>query len=271
MPLRASERALRVHDQFVMHLVEAVSRTHPEMLSSILSGSCVTTNAIRESVFGSAIRQKNYTIVSRLLQSGVDPNLQIIASQSVTGLTLRKGKIYLTMYYNGRYWTGMKEAALTLDAHLGKILLNAGASVNKDVFGGDSPLEIAMFATANDASASNRVIEFAQHIVEHHTYGDHSMASCSCICSGLILAITHAITRRNIHVAKFLLSKVATIQLPKSFEVYGCRCDIHCRSDGFDDLGIRCVPLHIAIVSGDEEIIDRLLWTRIKTLLSFHA
>lgn len=256
---RDCKRVLRVHDQFVMHLVEAVSRTHPEMLSSILSGSCVTTNAIKESVFRSAIRQKNYIIVSRLLQSGVDPNLPITASQLLTWPILKKGKIKITLQYTTEHWNGIKEAAFALDAHLAKILLDAGASANRDDFFKESPLEIAILAAADDAGASDRVMEFAQLVVEHHTYDDHSILSYSCMCSGLIPAITHSIARHNVRVTKFLISKAATIKLPESFEVYDCKCVVQYFSAPFIDLDIPLTLLHVAIVSGDNEMIDQLL------------
>ncbi|KAI3339558.1 hypothetical protein F4824DRAFT_455817 [Ustulina deusta] len=49
-----------IHDKFVLHLVKAVSHSNPEMIKSLFSSRSATTKAIKEAVYGSAIREKNY-------------------------------------------------------------------------------------------------------------------------------------------------------------------------------------------------------------------
>ncbi|KAI1116837.1 ankyrin repeat-containing domain protein [Nemania sp. NC0429] len=254
------DEALRVHDQFVLCLVEAISRTHPEMLTSILSGSCVTANAIKESVFGSAVRRKNYTIVLRLLESGVNPDQLIIPSIQGNRLTLmRKGRMIISLIDRYGRWNGMKEAAFTHDTPLGRILLNAGASVKNIDSTEPSPLEIVGSASANDVAASDGGMEFAQLIVEHRTFNDNSMSNCSCTCSRLIPALVQSIMRGKLRVAKFLISKAATVEFPESLAILGCRCIYHYQCRVFCDLNISFTPLNMAIVSGNEEIISQLL------------
>ncbi len=49
-----------IHDKFVLHLVKAVSHSNPEMIKSLFFSRSATTKAIKEAVYGSAIREKNY-------------------------------------------------------------------------------------------------------------------------------------------------------------------------------------------------------------------
>ncbi|KAI3338766.1 ankyrin repeat-containing domain protein [Ustulina deusta] len=249
----------RAHDQFVLHLVEAVSRTNPEMLSRILLDDCVTAKAIREAVYGSAIREKHYTIVSRLLESkSVDPNFLETAS-STSRLILERGSLRLNYIICCSVWSGMIEAALTRDTRLAKMLLRAGASLGDNY---PSILEIACASSENSDSS----MEFIRLLDEHGVINNYS-ALCSCPCPGskLISPIAMSIARSNNCVAKFLIEKFliekeASVSLPQYSERGRCRCCAGWFCGGeLDDYRTGYMPLHLAIVTGNEEIIGRLL------------
>ncbi|GAP92889.1 putative multiple ankyrin repeats single kh domain [Rosellinia necatrix] len=249
-----------VHDRFVLRLIEIVSHTCPEVLSYILSGSCVTTKAIKESIYGSAIRGKNYTLVSRLLQYGVDPYLVITMSRGDGGMNFDMGLITLAIYPLWGYSeiSGMEEAILTCDVRLARILLNARASVShtKSTF-----WEMAIFFTnAEKAGAVDPALEFVRFVFEHD--GLLLTSNRPCECSGLIPAIGFSIARHNNQTARFLIHKAATLNLSgRLIELCGC-ATFSCyliRTDMPYAPDVTPTPLHIAIISRNKEMIAWLL------------
>ncbi|KAH8157422.1 hypothetical protein CIB48_g10825 [Xylaria polymorpha] len=155
------ERDIRAHDRFVLHLVEAVSRTNSEMSAFIFSSHCTTADAIKEAVYGSAIRERNYTIISHLLDSGIDPNRNITTYFGGLGYIIERGMIKLMSHCPNNVFSGIYHAGLTCDTRLAKILLNAGASIDIPCVEPWSALDIAA------ASASDSSVEFVQLLLEH--------------------------------------------------------------------------------------------------------
>ncbi|TRX91199.1 hypothetical protein FHL15_007987 [Xylaria flabelliformis] len=254
----ANSRELRAHDQLVLHLVEAVSRSNPEMLSYILSSHCATTNAIKEAVYGSAIREKDHETVLRLLESGIDPNKKIENFQ-LFKCTFKRGMIELDCNLVSSPWSGIYEAAFACDTRLGKILINAGASVSHACIKSISALEIAAFA-GGYAGASNKSVEFAQLLIEHGALIDNSTSCRKCTRLKLLSPIAISIIRQNNRMAEFLTEQDASIRPYEYTEVSRRGCDYH--TVGllqFKYFGIRTTPLNTAIVSGNMLIVERLL------------
>ncbi|KAI1144820.1 hypothetical protein F4825DRAFT_475789 [Nemania diffusa] len=249
--------ALRAHDQFVLHLVDAVSSTDPETLSRILfDDHCVTSRAIREAVYGSAIREKHYTVVSRLLESNsVDPNL-LVMCHLVEPLSLNRGLLTVCRGLYSELGSGMMEAALARDTRLGKILLRAGASLSNV-----SSLEVVCASKNN----SNSSMEFVKLLDDHGIINNYS-ALCCCPCPGsrLILPIAMSIARSDNHMTKFLIDKFLigneeSIGLPQYSHRRRCTCCVSWFDEKLQLHGMGYMSLYLAIVTGNEEIIQRLL------------
>ncbi|KAI1736286.1 ankyrin repeat-containing domain protein [Xylaria scruposa] len=243
------EGDLTTHDRFVLHLVKAVSQSSPEVLSALFSSNCTTTKAIKEGVYGSAIREKHYDLVEKLLQSGVDPNLPVKATREPSR-AFRRGTIEL-VWSQPLYtvMTGMQEAAITLDVRLGEILLSAGANVSDNLL-----VELATCASKYDDA-----MEFVQLLVKH---GATVSALAPCFCGGARVSLTFAIvvaSKKN-RLTEFLIEKGAITDLsgysrPKNSNCYH---DIW-YSEELSELRIPYTPIQIAIISGNGELIERLL------------
>ncbi|KAI8951636.1 ankyrin repeat-containing domain protein [Xylaria longipes] len=260
-----NERNLRVHDRLVLHLIEAVSYSNPEMLSCIYStGHCATTNAIKEAVYGSAIREKNYALVSRLLESGVDPNTNIQKFRHIE-CTIKRGIIELDRRFpSPPVRSGICEAAFACDIHLAKILLNAGASADSTCTMSGSALEIAAFA-GGSAGASDKSAKFAQLLIEHGALIDRSASCRKCRLLKLISPIAISIARQNTHMLEVLIKEEASISLYTYSEVLRREHD-NSRYGGttwssrvFRSFKRSYAPLDVAIISGNDGLIRRLL------------
>ncbi|KAI1424264.1 ankyrin repeat-containing domain protein [Xylaria sp. FL1777] len=107
-------------DRFLLQLFEALSHSNLEILSSLLSDRCRTASMIKEALYKSAIREKSYVVVSRLLESGVDPNMPVEL----------RGKVEMDLRFEPWNFRGIDIAATRADIRLGEILLRAGANVN---------------------------------------------------------------------------------------------------------------------------------------------
>ncbi|KAI8629980.1 ankyrin repeat-containing domain protein [Xylariaceae sp. FL1651] len=255
----------RAHDQFVLHLVAAISQSNPEMFSSLLSGHCVTTAAIKEAVYRSAIREKKYAIVLQLLKSGVDPNLRLPESYREINCYCRRGMIDLSYRLNKWGLSGMDEAAFTCDTRLGEMLLRAGADANGS--GVWSPLDIISLASTHDGVHDDSM-DFARLLIEHGAVVNSPASRCQHMRSPLIFAIS----RHNNRLAKFLIEKGASTDLSERSGLQ--QCSEECSYiETYELLGISNMPLHVAIVSGNIEMIETLFQSTIPRLTeaSFHV
>ncbi|KAI0813581.1 ankyrin repeat-containing domain protein [Xylaria sp. FL0064] len=254
------QEAVQAHDYFVLQLVEAVSHTNPEMISSILHGRCITTKVIREAIYGSAIREKHYMIVSYLLESGVDPDLPIIAPRKkLQSKPSFRGVLKLSWEWPPHVLsTAMENAAYTCDARLGKMLLHAGASLRKNF---SSILEIASYAN-NTAGNSKSAMEFVQLLVEHGVSKGYLTSWSPNQGPMLISPIAIAISRSDICMAEFLMGKCWNISRLHPSEKPRCGWSITHNEDPMlmDLRGMEKEPLHIAVVLGNERLIGQLLF-----------
>ncbi|KAI0098946.1 ankyrin repeat-containing domain protein [Nemania sp. FL0031] len=263
---RIEDGAFQTHDQFVLHLVEAISRIDPEMLSHILFDDCVTSKAIGEVVYGSAIREKRYAIVSRLLESkSVNPDMRILVTSSGPSANLRRGLLVLSTRGPGLYsmQSGVTIAAYTRDTRLAKMLLRAGASLSSQ------PMSILELACAGNGKSTSSM-GFVELLEEYGVINDYS-ASCGCPypSSELISPIVISIAEDDDCTANFLIKKFlvekkeADTSLPQYPDNSRCGCCGGWYYEGpsalRSPLRSALTPLHLAIMTRNEEIIGRLL------------
>ncbi|KAI0481896.1 hypothetical protein F4859DRAFT_438566 [Xylaria cf. heliscus] len=124
-----------------------------------------------------------------------------------------------------------------------------------------SALEITAYAGGFPGSSDNSV-EFAQLLVEHGAPIDPTASCRKCRHLKLISPIALSIARGNNRTTEFLIENDANIpNLYKHSEVLGCRCCGFVWSTGGvgSPFVTHCTPLHVAIVSGNNEMIGRLL------------
>ncbi|KAK5637673.1 hypothetical protein RRF57_013388 [Xylaria bambusicola] len=251
---RYHELELRAYDKSLLQFVESVSRSNPEITSSIFSGYCATTNAIKEAVYGSAIRERNHAMVLRLLESGVDPNIEIVSTRYIE-FDIKQGMIKLSWRLIRSRWSGICTAAFVGDTHLGKILLNAGASVECTCTSDVAPLEIVAFARGSPGASSSSV-EFAKLLIEHGALNDESVSCRGCRYWKLISPIAIAISKHNIDLAQFLIERYANTHFGS--EVSQVACNRRKWYD-HDNFGFGCTPLTIAIILVSKELTRCLL------------
>ncbi|KAI0098290.1 ankyrin repeat-containing domain protein [Nemania sp. FL0031] len=249
----------RDYDKFILHFIEAVSRTNPEILSSILSSRCTTTQAIKEAVFQSAIRGRNYTIISRLLESGVDPNTKIRGHRS-GACHLKRGRLNIVWGVGGDAWSCMQEAAFTGDTRLAKILLKAGAIVDYDYFHNCSLLELVAVSSNGDIPGSS-FLDFAKLLIELGVLIDHSSPCHTCQNLKLISPIVISLATGSNRMAEFLCEQDTSTYIYDRPEVLQHACirgKWRDRTTGYDYLDIP-TPSSMAIASGIERMAERLL------------
>ncbi|KAI1175865.1 ankyrin repeat-containing domain protein [Nemania sp. FL0916] len=241
-------RTLDDHHQFLICLVRAVSSSNPEMLSVLFSGKCVTTRAIREAVYASALREKHYEILERLLQSGVSPDLRALQSETIE-TEIGQGKIKFDYMFETP-GTGMCEAALTLDLRLAQIMLRAGA--NPIESHNESLQDIAASAGIDDATGD--AVDFMQLLVNHGGRAGPSISRCSCGGVKINLSFGLAISNWHHHLKEFFKSQGAADDVSNYSDSAGCRCSIDgWFSHQFADLSIPCGPVEMALALCDDK------------------
>ncbi|KAK5625840.1 hypothetical protein RRF57_001556 [Xylaria bambusicola] len=252
---RYHELELRAYDKSLLQFVELVSRSNPEIVSYIFSGHCATTNAIKEAVYGSAIRERSHAMVLRLLECGVDPDI-VIASTLYIEFGIEHGMIKLVWrHYPGRC-SGICAAAFVGDTHLGKILLSAGASVKCTCTKGFSPLEIVAL-TGGSPGASSSSVEFAKLLIKHGALNDESTSCRKCRCWKLISPIAIAVSKNNTDLAQFLIERYTNTHFEYS-EVSQVACN---KLKWYDShkFGFGWTPLTIAIILVSKDLTRCLL------------
>ncbi|KAI1132508.1 Clr5 domain-containing protein [Nemania abortiva] len=241
-------RNQREHDEFVFQLSRAVSRSNPEMLSALFSGTDATTNAIKEAVYTCAIRDRNYEFVELILKSGVDPDLPVRVTRH-SRWEFKRGLMKLEWLMECHTKTGMQEAAILHDTHLGEILLNAGASV-------DNGTELLTLAAVEARPWRNGddVLDFAQLLIKHGAVVRPSVSQCPRKriheTKSLLFALT--IADNNCPLAEFFAENGAIADLSPDSEVASCTCGYYggaWSSKPFKRLQIPFNFIHLAIVS----------------------
>lgn len=246
----------RQYDQFVLQLVEALSHSHPLMVASLLSDHGKTANAIKEAIYQSAIREKSYVIVSRLLEYGVDPELPVVCSHELLQESycyLKRGKIQIRLSYSSSINRGLAIAAMTTDTRLGKILLDAKANANASEYHGLPPLELIGYHSDHQDNFDG-ALEFAHMLIEYGAEPNPSKRWNPRPRSPLDLAIA----RGDNLLVDFLIEQGANKIL------YARRGSDHYASEYWFSTQLRpfvsrLSPLLVAIVSGNNEVIEKLL------------
>ncbi|KAK5634016.1 hypothetical protein RRF57_009730 [Xylaria bambusicola] len=237
-----------VHDRLVMDLVVAVSSSNPDMIPCIFSDHCVTTNAIKRAVYGSAIRDNNYEVVSLLLKLGVHTKTVVFSELNFEfpeqiSCYHERGRLRLSWLPDITIYlcSGIIVAAFMRDIQLAEILLREGAKLDSDDNRGLSALDIAAYihgickATRRPrcADRSKRVMSFMQalevDIGDRHFY----LRSLPVNEDGSEVCKHECGQRRE-----------PVDWLSENFEIYD---------------GISCTPLNVVLVLGHRKLIERLL------------
>ncbi|KAJ3578922.1 hypothetical protein NPX13_g1646 [Xylaria arbuscula] len=250
-------------DLLAVQIVEGLSRSYPQIVSSLLSDCSETANAIKEELYKSAIRQKNYAIISRLLECGVDPDLSIqVVVGEYSRFSLQRGKIQL--HFRG--WTnetrGIELAAMTTDTRLGKMLLGAGANAN--LLGHDtwrppegqnwSPLGLIGLHSGYRANFDD-ALEFAYMLIEQGATVNPSIPPRREAMMSSPLDV--AIARHDNLLVELIIRQGGN----KTLYAYAKEelKDAGWFSPQLRPLGVRASPLLVAIVSGNNEVTEQLL------------
>ncbi|KAI0966954.1 ankyrin repeat-containing domain protein [Xylaria arbuscula] len=257
----------RMHDLFVLRLVEAVTTANPELLTAILLGTCPTSQAIRGGVYKCAIRQRNYGVVSSLLQSGVDPNLRMSFYQKIfpkfSNQTIHPISSTFSLCFSNILGSvegnGLMEAARCCDVRLAKILLQAGADIS---CGGSLSL---LGIVAMHGHMPDDALEFAQLLLEKSGNIEPPGPQC-CTCGSRSEAspLAIAIVTGNNCLARFLQARGARTDLPdqcgRNCSTSSRRYRFGCWScQAFDEFRITFSPLNLAIGARNRAAIEILL------------
>ncbi|KAK5630230.1 hypothetical protein RRF57_005945 [Xylaria bambusicola] len=253
-----------LYNRFILHFVEVIERNNPEIALALFSDTSATALAIKESIYGSAIRGGNHDLVRLLLQpkSGVNPNLLVEPKRGFEPYyAFKRGKIDLEWAMSLETATGLQVAAATLDTRLGEILLSAGAAINEY----DCLLELAAceseFATCASELSDNDedVIDFLRLLIDHGATVDTFTKSCEC-GPRVSVVFALAISSKNDRLARFLIEKGALASLSKRFEIGPCHCSFpYWHEANLMHLELTYTPLQLAIIVGNREMIEQLL------------
>jgi len=130
------------NDKLVLPLLQAVSHSNPEIISTMLSDTCVSTETIKEAVYGCALRNRDYVLVLRLLQSGVHPDYKISCYvRTIYSFDHKKVPLYYDTPVSDFKSSGLEWATSELDLRLAKIMLDSGARI---INGSDGLINLSM-------------------------------------------------------------------------------------------------------------------------------
>ncbi|KAI8951693.1 hypothetical protein F4801DRAFT_544006 [Xylaria longipes] len=224
-------------DKFILWLLESISESNFEWSVHLLGTGCSTTNAISEAVYGCAVRQRRYALISRLLKAGVDPNIPIRGYIYHKPLSIERGKIHWNMKFDSSRWksNALEIAVEEHDIRLGTILLNQGVNI-----GTCTPplLERIAFSMEED-----NALEFVQLLMGYN------------VESEALPALSIAIAKRHNRLSTFLVEKVRQMAGFERLISYSLDRDYNY----FNAVGINSTLLHIAIISENTAMIDFLL------------
>ncbi|KAI0803467.1 ankyrin repeat-containing domain protein [Xylaria sp. FL0064] len=248
-------------DKFILRLVELLSHSQPQILSGLLLDPCRTASVIREALYKSVIREKDYAIVTRLLESDVDPNLPVeLRSISYQKRSFRRGKLEMELRFEQWNFRGIDIAATRADTRLGKILLHAGANVGITDHNDIPPL--ALVGLDWEKSDADDALEFARLLTKHGATVNSPTTLCRHGGKRTFSPLELAVARHDDKLVDFLMEQGANRTLYTCSQIK-CLCS---RTHGWHSLqlrpfGARCSPLLIAIVVEHIEMTRRLLQT----------
>ncbi|KAI1270230.1 ankyrin repeat-containing domain protein [Xylariaceae sp. FL1019] len=259
-----SRHEMDTHDEALICLVKAVSLSNPKVISTLFIDRSATTNAIKEHVYGSAIRQRDYDMVSRLLACGVDPDQVLKGSYCdvCSQLTLRRGCLCLIRHFPWKNLSGLQFAALECDMQLGKILLEARANPNHWHESYGPPLSMIALALDNPDECEDAV-RFARLLVHYGAIINLKLASCPCKKGTPFTPLAYAIAIGNSELVECLIEKGANTN-PFEDDLLEPCCCCYSRFEfsviaPFFVEDIRVTPLYFAIMSSKTVLTTRLI------------
>ncbi|KAI0475841.1 ankyrin repeat-containing domain protein [Xylariaceae sp. FL0804] len=239
---------MNLEDKFIISLVEVVLKCHPDMISQLLASPSPTSQAIKEKLFASAIRQGNGAISSQLLKAGVSPETAIVNAEGlICNFSVKKclpsellADLILSMKIEvkGYIRSPLEHCAANMDIELASVLLKAGAEVGTD---GTTTI-LSIVASSKEHS---RAMEFTKFLYNHgvkaHTAEPGAVA----------------IARHNNTLAKFLFN-IEGYPLVEGF-LSRFRPHRFFYSQALSRLEKAITPLQVAIISCNTEMIDHIL------------
>ncbi|KAI0156908.1 ankyrin repeat-containing domain protein [Xylariaceae sp. FL1272] len=264
-----SQRERDIHDEALICLVKAVSLINPKVISTLFIDRSATTIAIKEHVYGSAIRQRDYGMVSRLLASGLDPDQVMKGSpQLYPRLQIRRGclRFSRTCHRLFENYTGLHYAALKCDLQLGKILLGADANPDHWYESYAPPLSMIALALDNPGECEDAV-GFARLLLDYGATIDPQVRKCH-RCKGVtpFTSLTYAIAIGNSQLIGFLIEQGGETDLTPDIPESLCSCytsllpnktfapDPGC----FPFKDARLAPLYFAILTSNAVLTARI-------------
>ncbi|KAI0142638.1 ankyrin repeat-containing domain protein [Xylariaceae sp. FL1272] len=267
----------KIHDTFIIRFVETVSYYAPDILSTLLADLDVTSNAIKEEIYCSAIRQRHYKIVDLLLKAGVSPEYPITIWGLYRQGRIRKGMVVLKRpvdEYEHR-WTGLQAAAYTCDGRLCKILLDAGANADSDPIethlfntNKETPLVWLAFGAGDFRVNSDDIANCARLLVKHGATANPCWSRMWRKCHTCRKAawkstpVEAAIASENSALMDFLVEEGASLNLrgggSNSPTRPVCFCIPHIGAATSGLWTRQCTPLHLAILVQNTKVKEML-------------
>ncbi|KAK5631729.1 hypothetical protein RRF57_007443 [Xylaria bambusicola] len=236
---------LNKKDQFVLRLVEALSRSHPQM-------KLLSRNSYTNPQFDRRVIQLFCAFWRPASTPDKLSDYPIIFSLRCR---LRRDKITMSFFHHGSLrlrCTGIQFAAITADTRLGKMLLDAGANPNTSNPEYPPPLQlIGLHSNTNP----DDTLEFAHMLIKYGAiinppplYRHGTVINSS--------PLDLALARHDKLLADFLIDQGANKTL---CSFWASRFEGGWYSLQLKPRGFRYSPLLVAIVSGINEITEQLL------------
>ncbi|KAI1323201.1 ankyrin repeat-containing domain protein [Xylariaceae sp. FL0255] len=247
----------QLHDQLMLHLWKEISRSNPQLFSDLFASSCATTDAIKEAMYGCAIRQRELTMVSRLLDSGIDSNIPVRYFHSID-LRFERGMIRTEFIYRSYMLSGIEIAAFDCDMNLAEIILQSRADINCLANVSGALLMFVALKEKRRIIAASEMVRLAQLLIKRGATVNPLASRCGCGTRVQRSPLGLSIANHYNQLAEFLIREGADITVKSSHcsrvdcegSWYGAYLEL--RQTGW-------TPLEIAMISGNEKMTERLL------------
>ncbi|KAI1248261.1 hypothetical protein MGN70_010510 [Eutypa lata] len=137
---------MHLSDGDIIATVKEVALNSPEWMRILLSSDQPTVSAIKENVFGAAMRSLDVDLVNQLLDTGMNPNIPIVMVLPDVKISVPRGRqvLHISWSHFGYSCTPLQWAVSARKVELVNALICAGANVGLCLQVQDlSPLELA--------------------------------------------------------------------------------------------------------------------------------
>ncbi|KAI1178309.1 ankyrin repeat-containing domain protein [Nemania sp. FL0916] len=242
---------LQRRDEFILWLLQCTNSTgYLSWSTQLVKSQLPTANAISEAIFGCAVRQRRYNVISDLLQAGVDPNIVIEKPRNLrrddTSIYLERGKMKLSRAQSSYFSTSAIEVAVSAnDLHLAALLLEAGADIGVCRA---SILQLIALELEDE-----NALQFVQLFISYIPDPD------------ILPSLGIAIAKRRDRLAEFLVEELGRRGVSEQLVTYNF--EVRDKSYGrgsfwyderFQLLKIHCTLLHIATLSENTTMVATL-------------